>query len=66
MGLDDDDLLFNYAMLMTEVHALKSARRAALLATPIPDGLGRTEPNERGRTYRTRHAQRLHPGEVPM
>ncbi|HET6909689.1 MAG TPA: tyrosine-type recombinase/integrase, partial [Mycobacteriales bacterium] len=52
LGLDDDELLFNYAMLMTEVHALKAARRTEVLATPIPDDLGRTEPNERGRTYR--------------
>jgi hypothetical protein len=51
-ALDDDDLLFSYDMLMTEVRALKAAQRAQVLATPIPDGLGRTDPDSRGRTFR--------------
>lgn len=51
-GLGDDDLLFSYPLLMTEVRAIKAARRADVLARPIPEGLGRTEPNDSGRTWR--------------
>jgi hypothetical protein len=38
-------------MLMTEIRIRKTETRAAALATPIPDGLARTRPNEQGRTW---------------
>jgi hypothetical protein len=50
--LDGDDLLFTRDMLLTEIRVRRAEQRAAALATPIPQGLGRTEPNEQGRTWR--------------
>lgn len=51
-GIGENDLLFSYPLLMAEVHAVKAVRRAEVLARPVPDNLGRTGPNERGRTWR--------------
>lgn len=50
--LDDEDLLFNYGMLLTEIRTRKAEARAAALALPIPADLDRTEPNAYGRTWR--------------
>jgi integrase len=51
-GIGPDELLFSFSMLQAEVRAVKAVARAEVLATPVPDGLGRTEPNPRGRTWR--------------
>jgi integrase len=51
-GLGEDDLIFPVALLQAEVRAIKAAQRAEVLARPIPEGLTRTEPNDRGRTWR--------------
>jgi integrase len=50
-GLADGDLIVSYSMLMNEIRMIKAARRAEVLARPIPDGLGRTDPSRQGRTW---------------
>ena len=65
-GLGEDDLLFSYPLLMAEVRAIKAARRAEILARRVPENLSHTDPNDRGRTWRHRHPQRLRVGEVPL
>lgn len=51
-GLAENDLLISYSMFMTEIRQAKAARRAAVLAHPVPDDLGYTDPDPRGRRWR--------------
>jgi integrase len=50
-GLGEDDLLFPLALLDAELAVTKDAERRAVLTAVVPDGLGRTAPNARGKTY---------------
>lgn len=50
--IEAEDLLFPHDLLAAEIRAVKAARRAVVLARPIPDDLGRTDPNAGGRTFR--------------
>ena len=50
--LDVDDLIFSQDMLLAEIRADRERQRERVLATPIPSNLGRTPPNELGRTWR--------------
>jgi integrase len=50
--LDVDDLLFTQAMVLAEVRERQARERAEKLAVPIPTDLGRTAPDDTGRTYR--------------
>lgn len=49
--LAEDDLLFPLSHFDAEVAAVKEAKRRAVLAVVVPQGLGRTDPNSKGKTY---------------
>lgn len=49
--LGENDLLFPLAEFDAELTTVKEAKRRAVLAAVVPDGLGRTAPNRKGRTY---------------
>jgi integrase len=51
-GLAEGDLLISHSMFMTEIRAIKAARRAEVLARPIPQDLGDTAPDPHGRSWR--------------
>jgi len=50
-GLGEDDLLFPLSQLDAELTITKEAKRRAVLAAIVPEGLGRTAPNSKGKTY---------------
>lgn len=49
--LDVDDLLFDRDMVIAEIRAARDRERGTLLEMPIPENLGRTDPDTRGRTW---------------
>jgi integrase len=51
-AIGDDDLLFPLSRLKAEVQAASQTAEPDPLVVPVPDDLGRTEPNAAGRTYR--------------